>query len=148
MYFVDLNLLYTRLDYIEKLHQYCSSFRTKPAHLGDRLAFERAVHVIIEAILDVGQQMIDGFMMRDPGSYMDVIHIMGDEQVLSDQDVELLKKLITLRKMLVQEYHQVDGKGLWQGYQQAQEAIPRFCQQIRSYLENEMGPVHAFKQRD
>lgn len=148
MYLVDLKLLYERLDYIEGLNRFCSSFRSKPESMGDRLAFERAIHVIIEAILDVGHQLIDGFMMRDPGSFMDVIHILGDEGVISSREVDSLKKLISLRKKLVQEYIRVDGEALWKGYGETREAILQFCQQVRAYLENEMGPVHAFKQGD
>lgn len=33
----------------------------------DRLALERTASVLIEAVIDVGNQMIDAFIMRDPG---------------------------------------------------------------------------------
>ena len=38
---------------------------------------------VIESIIDVGNTMIDGFIMRDPGGYEDIIDIMEDEKVIT-----------------------------------------------------------------
>ena len=42
--------------------------------------------------------MIDGFIMRDPGSYEDIIDIMEDERVITTEMAVPLKKVIELRK--------------------------------------------------
>ena len=34
-------------------------------------------------MMDVGNLMIDGFIMRDPGSYEDIIDILIDEKVIT-----------------------------------------------------------------
>lgn len=98
----------------------------------------------IEAILDVGNQMIDGFIMRDPGSYEDIIEIMQDEQVVPEEEARQLIQFIQLRRLLVTEYIEVEGESLWQGYRAAREALHRFPERIRSYLNDHLGPVSAF----
>ena len=53
--------------------------------------------------------MIDGFIMRDPGSYEDIIDIMEDEQVITPEMADPLKQVIGLRKMIVREFTKVDA---------------------------------------
>lgn len=71
MYFVDRDKIERLLLYMDGLvqeldqHQYASFM--------EKLSLERIVHMTIESMLDVGNMMIDGFIMRDPGSYNDII---------------------------------------------------------------------------
>ena len=44
--------------------------------------------------------MIDGFIMRDPGSYEDIIDILDDEKVITTEMSEGFKKIVSLRKNL------------------------------------------------
>ncbi|ELK46973.1 DUF86 domain-containing protein [Halobacillus sp. BAB-2008] len=114
----------------------------------DRLLLERTTHVTIEAILDVGNMMIDGFIMRDPGSYEDIIDILTDEQVLPKGEAEAYKAFIGLRKMIVQEYTAVDHQeisGIWNQYK---AVILSFPEKVRSYLDTELGPVSTFTNND
>ena len=53
----------------------------------------------IEAILDVGNSMIDGFIMRDPGSYDDIIDIMEDEKVITEEMSTSIKRIIGFQKI-------------------------------------------------
>ena len=41
--------------------------------------------------------MIDGFIMRDPGSYDDIIDILEDEKVIQSEQAIPLKAFISLR---------------------------------------------------
>ena len=49
-------------------------------------------------MLDVGNSMIDGFIMRDPGSYDDIIDILEDEKVITTEMSESYKRVVPLRK--------------------------------------------------
>ncbi|MEB4616704.1 DUF86 domain-containing protein, partial [Leucobacter sp. M11] len=60
----------------------------------EKLGLERIGHTLIESVLDVGNSMIDGFIMRDPGSYEDIIDILLDEKVINDEMSKDLKRLI------------------------------------------------------
>ena len=58
--------------------------------------------------MDVGNLIIDGFIMRDPGSYEDIIDIFVDEKVITTDMEAPLKAVVGLRKMLVSEF--IDGR--------------------------------------
>src|SRR5690625_2721140 len=102
MYFVDRSKIEEILLYIEEVLQEIKG-KSFVSFL-DKLALERSVHVLIESILDVGNMMIDGFIMRDPGSYEDIIDILMDEKVLPSDEEKAYKHFIQLRKKLVSEY--------------------------------------------
>src|SRR5690606_36925663 len=50
----------------------------------ERLAQERALHIAIEVVTDVGSYLIDGFLMRDASSYEDIVEITAGEGVYPD----------------------------------------------------------------
>ena len=80
-------------------------------------ALERIAHLIIDCVLDAGNAMIDGFIMRDPGSYEDIIDILMDERVISEEDGQGMKEIILLRKMLTQDYIQMNHDELYKTIQ-------------------------------
>lgn len=144
MYFVDRKKMEEQLKYIEKLFRYFSEVVRQPETEQETLAFERAIHMTIEAMLDVGNQMIDGFIMRDPGSYEDIIDILEDEQVIPQEEATLLLQFITLRKKLIVNYTHLQIEDVWQGFKQAEQALKKFPPRIRAYVLDHLGPVSAF----
>ncbi|QOR66079.1 DUF86 domain-containing protein [Cytobacillus suaedae] len=144
MYFVDrekieqtLQCFDSHLDLYHQQGEWVSSI--------ERKALERITHILIEAILDVGNAMIDGFIMRDPGSYEDIIDILEDEKVVNTAHASQLKQVIKMRKNIVQEYLEIDHTEVSQIIKNNVSALSSFSTNIRSYLENELGPVSAFK---
>lgn len=91
MYFVDRKRIEQVLTYMEEVTQF---LEVEPLQTDKKsgLALERAVAVLIESIIDVGNQLIDGFIMRDPGGYEDIIDILEDENVITVQECDELKK--------------------------------------------------------
>ncbi|WP_077327763.1 DUF86 domain-containing protein [Virgibacillus siamensis] len=142
MYFVDRKKIEEILDYMKELlaevkkHQF-SSFMEK-------LYLERTVHMVIESMLDVGNMMIDGFIMRDPGSYEDIIDILVDEKVVPEHYDEGLKAVILLRKHLVKEYLSVDHELLEKTLRDNMDKLTEFSAYVRKYLDNELGVANAF----
>lgn len=110
MYFVDREKIEHLLQYIDELlDEYSqSSFHSSIEKLG----LERIVHMLIESLLDVGNMMIDGFIMRDPGSYEDIIDILVDEKVIPASDQEPYKEMIKLRNTVVRDYVAIDHRSL------------------------------------
>lgn len=144
MYFVDREKIEDTLSYLESI----TSIFKEQKEFNDvvqKLAVERMTHLMIEAILDVGNAMIDGFIMRDPGSYDDIIDILEDESVIGTEDSQSLKKIIAFRKVLVQEYVSINHEMLIQTLQSELVAIESFPHSVRTYIQNELGPVSAFK---
>ncbi|PYZ95738.1 hypothetical protein CR205_15200 [Alteribacter lacisalsi] len=142
MYFVDRELIEKRLDYLENLLVRMAEQSGEGED--SRLVLERTGHMIIETMMDVGNQMIDGFIMRDPGSFDDIVDILLDEKVLTDEEGKGVKRLLPWRKVLLQEYTGIDHKALQSQFKKEMPYLLRFPGKIRMYLENELGPVSAF----
>ena len=144
MYFVDRDKIEERLVYMNDQLSVFNAGSTWESTV-ETLALERIGHTLIESVLDVGNSMIDGFIMRDPGSYEDIIDILLDEKVIDEGMSKDLKHLIDQRKILVQEYTRVDQNELNEILTEVKPTLEQFPVHIRRYLENELGPVSAFK---
>lgn len=144
MYFVDRKAIEEKLSL---LNEYLNFYKSKNewTTFTDKLLLERIVHIVIESILDVGNAMIDGFIMRDPGSYEDIIDILLDEKVVSENNAGGLKNVITLRKVVVRDYTKVDHEELDQVFSTNIECLTNFSSSVQEYLKNELGHVTAFK---
>lgn len=137
MYDVDTKGIEKRLHFIEELATLIPQLvkETDSLHI---LAVERIVHVTIESITDVGNALIDGFIMRDPGSYSDIIDILCDQSVLSSPLAEQMKPLVMMRKELVQQYYELGQEKVYEMAHVAEQIIPAFCEQVRGYLAREL----------
>ncbi|MCA0971770.1 DUF86 domain-containing protein [Halobacillus litoralis] len=146
MYFVDREKIEQILKYMERVMDEME----QPSYdsFSDGLLLERLVHVSIESILDVGNMMIDGFIMRDPGSYDDIIDILTDERVLPENQQAGFKAFVQLRKMVVQQYTEIDHKHLLHVWNEEKGSLKQFPDRVRTYLEQELGPVSAFSRKE
>lgn len=143
MYFVDRKLIEKRLRYMEELLEHFPVAVNKNDFISIRAA-ERMGHMLVEVMMDVGNQMIDGFIMRDPGSFEDIVAILVDEKVILPAEGEQIEALLPLRKDLLQNYTSYTYKQLVDRYMANLEAVQRYPARIRHYLTNELGPVSAF----
>ncbi len=144
MYFVDREKIEKTLLFYEENLQLIDANSTWTSVV-EKKALERIAHLTIEAILDVGNSMIDGFIMRDPGSYEDIIDILEDEKVVTTEAANELKEIIRFRKVIVQDYLEINHEELISSLEKNKESLASFPQAVKSYLENELGPVSAFK---
>ncbi|WP_100332166.1 type VII toxin-antitoxin system HepT family RNase toxin [Bacillus xiapuensis] len=143
MYFVDRQKIEETLKFMEEqlsLFAQQSNFETAL----EQAALERIAHTVIESMLDVGNAMIDGFIMRDPGSYEDIITILDDENVISHEMTASLKEIVSLRKMIIQQYKNIEHKEVERLFRQHFTSLQRFPEKVRAYLTDELGPVSAF----
>ncbi|MFB5194896.1 DUF86 domain-containing protein [Neobacillus sp. KR4-4] len=144
MYFVDQEKIEEILKFLEMQIQLFLSQKEWSNPL-EKAALERVNHMMIESVLDVGNAMIDGFIMRDPGSYDDIIDILMDEKVISSETGNSLKVLIQYRKILVQSYTDVNHQELQVTFTKHLHELVNFAANVREYLVTELGPVSAFK---
>ncbi|MBN9655495.1 DUF86 domain-containing protein [Halobacillus sp. GSS1] len=142
MYFVNREKIEEILSYMEKIQE--EMMEHSYERFSNQLLLERMTQLNIEAIIDVGNMMIDGFIMRDPGSYEDVIDILTDEKVLPEDEQEAYKQFIQLRKMIVQQYTRIDHEKIVNVWQERKHSLQTFPSRVRRYLDNELGPVSAF----
>lgn len=144
MYFVDREKIGETLHFLERQLSLLADKKDWATDY-EKAALERIAHTIIEAILDVGNAMIDGFIMRDPGSYEDIVDILTDEKVITEKMSESFKKIIAFRKMLVQQYTDIHHDALQKEFTAQLPELKLFPPKVRKYLDNELGPVSAFK---
>ncbi len=142
LYFVDMMQMNETLDFFDRTLPKVKDYSGESDL--DKYALERMTHVLIEAFIDTGNMMIDGFIMRDPGSYLDIVHILVDEQVINKQDQGAYEVFVSLRKHVVQEYKQIDHARLMSVFIVAYEPLSRFSSSIRQYLANEIGVANTF----
>lgn len=144
MYFVDREKIEKILQFLNKQIKIFDENKEWDT-LMQQAALERLTHTMIEAILDVGNAMIDGFIMRDPGSYEDIIEILMDEKVITEEMGAGLKSIVMWRKELVQNYTAVEHTQLQSDFHTYLPILKQFAPKVNDYLENELGPVSAFK---
>lgn len=144
MYFVNRSEIENLLDYMDGILEEVTTASDFSRNRLQQLALERIVHVLIESILDVGNKMIDGFIMRDPGSYHDIIDILVDEKVLPENESPAYKTLIDARQMIVRNYFQVDDSYLIDILFANKDILKKFSTHIRYYLDNELGVANTF----
>ncbi|MDY0393177.1 DUF86 domain-containing protein [Virgibacillus halophilus] len=142
MYFIERKKIEAILSYMEDL----LSELKKPAQdsLWDNMALERITQMVIESMIDTGNMMIDGFIMRDPGGYEDIIDILTDEKVIEKTQCESYKQVIGLRKLLVKDYLAIDHEYMYTVLETNMEALNQFSGNIITYLDSELGVANAF----
>ncbi|MEK4426758.1 DUF86 domain-containing protein [Solibacillus sp. FSL K6-1523] len=148
MYFVDRNKITLNLAHLDEL---LALFEAKKDWLADdisKLALQRIGHNVMEAMMDVGNLIIDGFIMRDPGSYEDIIDIFVDEKVITPEMDAPIKAVVGLRKMIVREFIAVDNEEILHVLTENLPIMKQFSGKVQDYLTNELGPVSAFLPED
>ncbi|MCM2675472.1 DUF86 domain-containing protein [Alkalicoccobacillus plakortidis] len=143
MYFVDRKKIDETLDYMESLFPLIDQLQKRNRAI-EELALERVCYLLIESIIDVGNSIIDGFIMRDPGSYADIVDILIDEKVISNEHGESLKQIVQCRKEIIQTTGTIDHDNLYDLLCTHWQALTAFPSKVRLYVENELGPVSAF----
>ena len=140
MYNVNKEQIQLRLDYITKVEQIVTELRKsiQADSLIHQFALERAVHAAAESVTDIGNYMIDGFVMRDAASYEDIIDILYGEQVFPQEVYDVISLLVRLRKPLVQNYHEVNEQELLTLLQQLPEGLHQFAQCVEQYILKEL----------
>jgi len=144
MYFVDRNKIIITLKHLDEILNLLEKSNEWLDNDITTLALQRIGHNTVESLMDVGNLIIDGFIMRDPGSYDDIIDILVDEKVITKEMEQPLKEVVALRKMIVRDFVQVDNEQLLKGLKDNLAVLKTFSGHVLNYLENELGPVSAF----
>lgn len=139
-------LYYVNREQIERrivaLEDVCEALQQVSTHWDSSLTSgfvqERALHLAIECVTDIGSYLIDGFIMRDASSYDDIVDIMRDEKVIDQPMGEMLTALVRLRRPLVQEYYDWNRTELHPLSTPLVKVLKEFGQRIHTYLDQEL----------
>lgn len=143
MYYVDQEQIRVRLEFTPTITKVLRSLAAQEdqTSLTSHFAAERAVHLAIEVVTDVGSLMIDGFMMRDASSYEDIIDVLKGEGVMPEAMAEELKSLVSERRLLAQEYMHLDRTGpLREDLERIASLLDRFPDYVNAFIDKELKP--------
>lgn len=143
MYFVDREKIKETVIYMDKLLKVYQEKKEWNDEV-EKLGLERLAQNVIESIIDVGNSMIDGFIMRDPGSYSDIIDILADEKVITSDMHQPLIEVIGLRRMLVRDFSKADHAEIVNTFDRFYDSLAEFGPKVDHYLQHELGSVSAF----
>ncbi|MBD7967031.1 DUF86 domain-containing protein [Paenibacillus gallinarum] len=141
MYYVNIDQINLRLNTVPEI---TAALREVSSNWDGSLLYgmvqERALHLAIETVTDVGSYLIDGFILRDASSYEDIVEIVHEAGAFDEESYRLFMNLVSLRKPLVQDYYAWDRTSLHEMTVQLPAVLDRFGEQVRAYLELELGP--------
>lgn len=138
VYFVDKTQLETKLKYLKQLTEDYETVKS------NHYAFERVAQMLIESSVDIGNMIIDAFILRDPGNYKDVIDILELEGAISKETQHALHETIDVRRQFVHYYDTLDIAQLIPLFDQTVPFYEQFIEEVLQFLENENVPVTAF----
>lgn len=138
MYFVNKEKLNTKLNYLQLL------ITDYPQSKDNHYAFERIAQMFIESAVDIGNMVIDGFILRDPGNYKDVIDILELEKVISKDTQVHINKTVDVRKQFVHYYDELDTASLIPLFDETVPYYQQFIEEVIRFLKSEDVPVTAF----
>ena len=103
--------------------------------------------MLIESSVDIGNMIIDGFILRDPGNYKDVIDILELEGVISKSTQQHVNETVDVRKQFAHHYTELDKQDS-PLFDEALLYYEQFIQEVTLFLEKENVPVTAFGKGD
>lgn len=140
MYYVNRSQIHERLDAIPAISEALQNMASAwTGSLLEGLAQERALHLAIEIVTDVGSCLIDGFILRDASSYEDIIEIVGEAGAFPPHIQGDLLELVKLRKPLVQQYTSWQREELHSLSARLPHILHEFGDAVRAYLVQELG---------
>jgi len=138
MYFVNKNQLNTKLNYLQQL------ITDYPQNKDNHYAFERISQMFIESAVDIGNMIIDAFILRDPGNYKDVIDILELENVISKETQMQINQTVEVRKHFVHYYDELDVNKLVPLFDKSLAYYQQYIEEVTQFLKNEDVPITAF----
>lgn len=138
MYFVDKEKLTQKLTYLQGLTE--DYDKNKENHY----AYERIAQMLIESSVDIGNMIIDGFILRDPGNYKDVIDILELENVISKETQTHINDTVDVRKQFAHNYTELNVKEIMPLFDKSLPYYKKFIKEVAQFLESENVPITAF----
>lgn len=100
-----------------------------------RAAAERALHIALESLTDIGNIMIDALVMRDAASYEDIFDILTEEKVFDQEFAAHFRPVVVFRKQLAHEYMQLNVEDVYHHAHAHSDDFPILRDSISKYVQ-------------
>lgn len=94
------------LGYLEDLRD--TPLETFMTDFKARGAAERYMHLAIEAVIDVGNEIISALQLRRPERYREIPRILAEADIIPADFADDIAKMIGFRNLLVHDYASID----------------------------------------
>ena len=112
------------------------------------IAFERIAQMLIESSVDIGNMIIDAFILRYPGNYKDVIDILELEGVISKDTQNHINDTVKIRKQFAHHYTELEVETLVPLFDTSIPYYRQFVKEVTQFLKKENVPITAFGKGD
>lgn len=115
---ISKKILSDRLNFIEKMIREIrslplTSFEEFKKDKRNIWASESCLRRSLEALLDIGRHILTKGFATGVSEYKDIAHRLGEFNIFSSSEVELLKTLAGYRNRLVHFYHEIGEEELY-----------------------------------
>ncbi len=147
LYEINIKRIKQQSEYLITCLQVIKEVESSTKLVG-RFAQMRALHIGVECMIDIGNTIIDGFIMRDPGGYLDIVDILEDEQVVSSNLANEMKRFVKFRELLVRYYDEVTAVEL-APYVLSADIFREYAQSVDAFLaaEQAKGNLYASSEK-
>ena len=96
-----------------------------------RAFVERYLHLTIESIFDIGNNVIAFHNWREPDNYRDIFTILAEHQVIPKKTLETFQTMASFRNMLVHRYEKIDDEIIFGIFQRRLQSFASFIKYIQ-----------------
>ncbi len=123
MGFIEIHLEELKSILPDQFDNYNTSLKTK-------LATERILHIIIEAVLDICIRLVKHLQLGLPSSDLNSLDLLSSKL----ESIGIIKDLQKLRNVLVHQYSAIDHSKIFKFALNLLTGIPKILNDIRQYL--------------
>ena len=110
---VDKDVILERIRHLEKKINYLNGVNNYSkeefsSEMDIYFRFERALHLAIEAVIDIGNHIIADQQLKTPDSNKNIFKILADNKIINKELSESLMKMAGFRNILVHDYLELD----------------------------------------
>lgn len=134
----SLDARLARLKEFLKILETLKKKHNKKEFINDYMIYgiaERYLHLSVEAVIDISDQIISEKGFKKPEAYKDSILILAENKVLPATFAEKILPMIGFRNILVHNYLDIDTKLVFKHLQEDLDDFRKFMKFIVKYTE-------------
>jgi len=100
----------------------------------NRRFVERSLHIMTEAVIDIGQHIISDNKLREPDSYRDTFVVLAENGIIDKVSLPVYEKMAAFRNLIVHYYERIDDEIVFGIFQRNLGDFDKFVKEITNYL--------------
>jgi len=110
------------------------SWEVYKTDMRSRRFVERTLHILVEAIIDVGQHIISDDKLREPISYRDTFAVLAENKIIRTENLKTYEKMAAFRNLIVHYYERIDDEVVFGVFRRNLNDFDLFASEILEYL--------------